>query len=58
MGNEEVMAKNLSGTFLSGQGVSLLVVFSVVQLDSPLFPLICEDTLSLHCSAHLQTSHI
>ena len=52
------MAKNVSGTFITGQGVSLLMVFSLVQLNSPLFPLICEDTLSVHCSAHLQTSHI
>ena len=30
MGNEEVMAKNMSGTFISEQTVSLLVVFSIV----------------------------
>ena len=58
MGNEEVMAENVGGTFIFGQGVSLLMVFSLVQLNSPLFPLIREHALSAHCPAHLQTLHI
>ena len=52
------MFENVGAYFISGQGVSLLMVFSFVQLNSPLFPLIREHTLSAHCSAHLQTSHI
>ena len=56
MGNKEVMAKNVGGTLNSGQGASLLIVFSLVQPNSPLFTLICEHNPSAHCSAHLQTS--
>ena len=58
MGNEEVMAENVGDTFISGQGVSLLMLFSIGQLNSPLFPLICEDPLCGHCSSHLQNSYI
>ena len=54
--NEDVMAENMGGTFIFGQGVSLLTVFLLVQLNSPPFPLIREHALSVHCPAHLQTS--
>ena len=58
MGKEDVVAKNVGDSFISGQGVSLFIVFLVVWPNSPLFRLICEHTLSVHCSAHLQTPRI